>query len=950
MTGVIVMRVLCIVQSEDCKEPGQKRDDSDPVAPLLTYRTLEIAFGAGTKNAGLPVAGLQLRLQSELPLHNALSSTLMCLTLSRHLTSLQTDELEMMESAQAVNLPDALSRHALSQPDAPAIISAVAPPITYRELAQHVAAMRAWLRNAGLGPQQRVAILLPNGSELAVAIATVTCNAVAVPLDPMLTRPEFLELQARVQIDAILTDRESLVPAAWSARHVSGDPAFAGQTLYVCGAPGARSPLDPVADPDSLAMILRSSGTTAQPKLITITHANLAEWADRIRRRLALTPSDRVLCVSPLYYAQGLETSLVTPLVTGGSLAFPPRPEQREVAPDLMHWLDALHPTWLSAGPTFVLDLLDRAATRGGTARHCLRFLQTGGSALPDATRRRLEVTFGVPVLEAYGMSEAGQLASHGWAASQRQHGTSGQPDAGQIAIHSGEGQPLPAGCAGEIVVRGPSLSPGYLDESGQLRPLLNEGWFHTGDLGFIDANGFLVLTGRRSEVINRGGEKISPLEIDMVLRRHPDVVEAAAFTVPHPRLGEDVAAAVVLRPGAQLTRLLLRDFLREHLTSFKVPHRIHIVKRLPKGATGKNNRQALTRKFAYQRQSRNIAPGSTLEHDILTIWKRLLGRKSLNPTDDFFANGGDSLLAVQMRQELEEIIGLNIPDSLMLKATTARQLGEAIVASDPSAHKLLVALRASGSRQPLVFADGDINGGGYYMHRFVQHLGEDRPLWLLRPFDATEAALPSIEAMASHYLSLMREAGLRPPYLLGGHCNGALVAMEVARQAEAAGDAVSLVAIIDPISLNARRPFRALSGILRRLLHVTTRDPALRQTRYNRVMTGMWNATRIPLRQQVRNLVDVLRGVTDDSDRGFDKRMNAYFSAMASYLPSALQAKLVCFIPKESRKRRLFAYRPWRQMGSQFEAVIVPGGHLTCVTTEATTLGTKLRGILSAY
>ena len=847
-------------------------------------------------------------------------------------------------------LPVALRQHAESRPDAPAFVTAVGPAVSYVELVQRVDSMARWLDRAGIHRHHRVAIVLPAGNDLAMAITTVLCNAVAVPLDPAMPRAEFLELLDALRIDAILTIWGDLAPVQWSVRSTCEDSAFGGQSLHVRDA-GSR--LDDGAQRDTgeaLALIVRTSGTTAMPKLVAATHENIAEWGDQMRRRLALTPADRSMCVSPLHYSQALQTALIAPLFSGGSVAFPPRLDQRDDAADTPRWLDELRPTWLSTGPTFLLNLLERSVAGRDELQHSLRFIQTGGSPLRERTRDQLEKLFKVPVLEAYGMSEGGQVAAEGWDPAHRKHASVGRYDPGRLAIVDDQGLELISGTVGNIVVRGPALSPGYIVADGSLQPLLDQGWFKTGDLGFISDDGFLSLTGRRKEIINRGGEKIAPLEIDRALGRHPDVQEAAAFAVPHARLGEDVAAAVVLRTGARVSPSELRGFLRGQLAPFKVPHRIHLVKHLAKGSTGKIDRPVIARQALNGKTLPSIAPGSTLELEIVQLWRRLLQQDSLGPGDDFFASGGDSLLAVQMREELETIVGLKISDTLMLDASTARELAEAIVASDPAADTFLVPLRQRGSRQPLIFVDGDINGGGYYMRRIADQLGEDRPLWLLRPFDATDTPPPPIEVMAGHYLRLMREAGLRPPYLLGGHCNGALLALEVARQAQAAGEQTSLVVMIDPISLNARLTFRLVARAISAVMRLAVRLPERRRELYERAMTSLWNSTRTPLHQQSRNLRALWDGTANAAERAFDRRMNAYFTAMACHLPGKVHARLVCFIPEESRRRRLYAHHPWTGHGLPVESIHVPGGHLTCVTTEARPLATKLREILEAY
>jgi acyl-CoA synthetase (AMP-forming)/AMP-acid ligase II/thioesterase domain-containing protein len=859
----------------------------------------------------------------------------------------------------AASLPSLLRSHAAERPWAPAIVTTLAPPTSYGALAERCAAMGRLLRQAGIGRDGRIAILLPNGGALASALVSLLSHAIAVPLDPRLTDAELGELCARMRLDAMLSDGSSRLPPGRLARRIA--LAEGGERLELCVYGSPRGPAEDRAEtPDSLAMILRTSGTTAQPKLVPLTHGNIVARAKRLQCWLGLTAEDRALCVAPLHYAHGLETAIFAPLAVGGSLACPPPSDQGGSAGHVLDWLADLEPTYYSAGPTFHRMLLDRAQAHGGKPQHSLRLIQSGGAPLPERERADLEAAFGVPVLDAYGLSETGQLAANGWTPTQRRPGTVGRPYDGTVALRGEDGTLLELGVAGtgargEIVARGANVTPGYLDDSGRLLPLLVDGWFRTGDLGTVDADGFLIMAGRLKDIVNRGGEKIAPAEIDQALLRHPDVAEAAAFAVPHARLGEDLAAAVVLRAGAAATPLQLRRYLSERLVPFKVPRRIHLVPQLPKGATGKVSRAALTQQFSERPRQDHGGTTSALEFEVVALWARLLKLDSVDPTDDFFELGGDSLLAVEMRLELERLIGREVPESLLFEAATARQLVNAIVAEDGGAYSALLPLRTEGYRRPFFFFDGDLSGGGYYMRRIAALLEPDRPLWLLRPFELTSGRLPTIEAMAGHHLALLRQAGFRPPFLFGGHCNGALVALETARQAEAAGEAVGLVVMVDPISLNARRPLRGLLRALALHSRLRSRKERKRQDRLGRAMARVWTAVESPpWRRQGEPPSAAVESGAEDADAGFERRnaqrLWVYRQAMASYLPRRVAAKLVCLTASRSWPPRFYAAAPWSRFGGDFEVMPLPGGHLTCLTEEAETLAARLRAVLAAF
>ncbi len=846
-------------------------------------------------------------------------------------------------------LPLLLQERWATHPDAPAILTAGGPTLTCGGLAARTASMGQLLSQAGTPRSGYVVILLENGSELAAALVSVIAHAVAVPLDPRLTAREMAELQARIGFAAILTIRGRAVPDGWMAQQEF--PGIDGAPLVLFSYQSRPAEATAAADADSLALVYRTSGTTQYPKLVPVRHRDLMARIERISRWLSLTSGDRALGVAKLHYCHGLETTLLSPLAVGGHIVCPWRLDTGEAGGTIVEWLMTLQPTYFSAGPASLIDLLERITAAGGPPAHSLRFVQTGGAPLPERAHRALEEKLRVPLLVAYGLTEIGQLSSNAWLEEGRREGTVGRPDPGAVALLGEDGNPVAPGAVGEVAIQGTGLATGYLDEAGHPQPILEKGWFHTGDLAQLDDAGFLTLTGRIKDIINRGGEKISPLEIDAVLLRHPDVVEAAAFPVPHQRLGEDVSAAVVLRSGSEVTAQQLRHFLRDELVLFKIPRRIEILERLPKGNTGKILRAALTQQFSARPEPAGDRKIYTpLESQIIELWARLLGRETVNPTDEFFEIGGDSLLAVQMLLELEQLTGQKLPEAVMFDAATPRQLADAFLAGDFGAQSKLIPIRSDGHKPALIFFDGDLNGGGYYVRRIAANLDEGRPLWVLRPFEADGERLPSYEDMGAHYLSLLREAGLNPPYLFGGYCNGALMAIEVARQAEASGAMVDLIVMIDPVSLNARPLFRGLFRTTDLIVRTFTRDATIRRKRFERIMAKLWGLAMSP-RHTLRRLfsgkiIDMYRG-----DRlEFANRMALYHVAMASYIPSRTAARIVCITPQGSIDELIYDNRPWTRFGRSHRVINVPGNHQSCLTnSESNAVVVGLRSVLGS-
>ena len=397
---------------------------------------------------------------------------------------------------------------------------------------------------------------------------------------------------------------------------------------------------------------------------------------ERLQTWFDLTPQDRSLNVSPVYYSHALTTTVLPPLLTGGSVGFPANPTNVDVT----EWFGDLQPTWYSAGPTLHLAVLEKCEQRSDTrAVHSLRFVSSAGAPLSVDVLGRLRTVLGAPVLEHYGSSETAQIATNRVAAGLSKPGTCGKPWPGIVKIVDDDGAELPPGGRGEVIVGGPSVTSGYLNAPELNGAMFAGGWFHTGDIGSIDADGFLSLHGRTKELINRGGEKISPLEIDHALMLHPDVAEAAACAVPHPRLGDDVAAAVVLRPGAGVTAEQLREFLGERLATFKVPRRIAILDALPKGLSGKVQRKQLSDIIA-KGSGQSVSLESRLHADLLQLWKKVLKTDDISLDDDFFDKGGDSLLAMDMSVELGRLLGKELPEGILFEAPTIRDLTKKLV------------------------------------------------------------------------------------------------------------------------------------------------------------------------------------------------------------------------------------------------------------------------------
>jgi len=488
---------------------------------------------------------------------------------------------------------------AAGKSDAPAILAPGRDPLTYGELRTVVGRIAGQLDALGLTPHDRVAIVLPNGPDMAAAFLAVASCAAAAPLNPKYRRDEFRLYFEDLQPKALITrdgDAEEAHAASPDGTHhvcLAGS----GADLGICEHSAALAPVEPeFAGAGDCALLLHTSGTTAHPKVVPLTQRNLAVSASNVSASLALTESDLCLNVMPLFHIHGLVGGLLAPLSAGGAVACTPGFD----AFKFFQWMDELRPTWCTAVPTMHHMILSRARRNADVIRRApLRFLRSSSASLPPPVMEGLEQVFGVPVIEAYGMTEAShQMASNPLPPSTRKPGSVGKGVNVDIAIMDAEGNMMPGGERGEVVIKGANVIAGYENNPEANLKAFTDGWFRTGDQGYLDADGYLFLTGRLKEIINRGGEKISPREVDEVLLQHPAIAEAVAFAIPHKKLGEDVAAAVVLVAGTSLTDRDVRDYAGDHLADYKVPRKIVMVDRIPKGPTGKVQRVSLARQL----------------------------------------------------------------------------------------------------------------------------------------------------------------------------------------------------------------------------------------------------------------------------------------------------------------------------------------------------------------
>jgi len=424
--------------------------------------------------------------------------------------------------------------------DANAIGAPDRPWLTYGGLRSLSASVRTQLNAAGVGRGDRVAIVLPNGPEMASAFVTIAQTCTTAPLNPAYREDEY-----------------------------------------------------------AFYLDLHTSGTTSRPKIVPLLQSNVAASAANIAQSLALTSDDRCMNVMPLFHIHGLIAAVSATLKAGGQVWCAPGFD----ALKFFSWMADAKPTWYTAVPTMHQAILSRAKRNADTiAEVPLRFLRSSSASLPPPVFNDLVATFNAPVIEGYGMTEAThQMASNPLPPRAQKPGSVGV-EAGPLVRIAHEIENKLVDGTGEICISGDNVTPGYEGnpEANEKNFFEAEGrrWFRTGDQGAFDDEGYLSLTGRLKEIINRGGEKVSPLEVDAILLDSPDVAQVVTFALPHPKLGEEVAAAVVLTEGSDATEATIRDYAKSRMADFKAPRKIVLMDEIPKGATGKMQRIGMAEKL----------------------------------------------------------------------------------------------------------------------------------------------------------------------------------------------------------------------------------------------------------------------------------------------------------------------------------------------------------------
>ncbi len=842
---------------------------------------------------------------------------------------------------QPATMFEIVRRWADRMPDAPALVELDREPLTYAALAEVAADFQCALASHGIGRNDRVAVVHAGGADMAAVIVGIwTCGA-AVPLNPAYTVGEFAIYFRDLNVNAVVVDAALDSPARRAAERL-GLPVLdvdrqadsaAGMVRLAPGIRPVGRDVEPAGLMD-LATVLATSGTTSHSKTVPLRHWELwFKYANAVTS-LELTPQDRCLNLMPLFHGHGINTGLGICLWSGGSTIMLPKFDIGTFADHI----EMLTPTWYTGSFTFHHQILGHAdRLKPVVAASRIQFARSGSGALDAEIGEKIEKALAIPVIQTYSTTETGMIASNPRPPRRRHHGSVGLPASDGVAIMGDDGDLLPPGQHGEVVVSGDCVFEGYENDPAANAAAFSGEWFRTGDQGMIDDDGYLFLTGRIKEIINRGGEKITPSEIEQALIKHPEVASATVFPVPHPTLGEEVAVAVVPEKGAVISDEILARFVAKGLTAFKVPRRFVFVDAIPKGPTGKINRRDLAAAFALDGaarvstpdESKPAASATPFEATLQRLWAETLGVEAVGLQDDFFLLGGDSLQAVELFFAIEDEIGKRLPRSILFEAGTVAEMAARIAAETPS--PCIVPIQPAGDRPPF-FCIHDQNGDVLNFRDLARHMGERQPFYGIQCVGLDGEAVPFIrmDDMAAHYLREIRKIQPNGPYYIGGYSFGGRVAYAIAQKLRAANEDVGLLALLDTYYLAGRK-------------NVGLRGWAAR----HRDRLGKLGAAEIPgyLAQRLRNAGETLRvsararsvnAVWQFCDRrGLDIPRFLRYPAAANDIirrtdrPQPYDGDVLFFQAELPALRHADIHEGWRRIvNGRFEVRPVPGRH----------------------
>jgi len=809
--------------------------------------------------------------------------------------------------AIAVTMPEILRLRADRLSEGIAILSPGRTPMTNRELVRQAEAICLDLRAAGITRSDRVALALPSGPEMASAFLAVASACGCAPLNSAGTADEFRYYLENLRAAAIILPpgdspaREAAQDLGIKIIELVAEPQNAVGSFHLEFARASRAAAQDEAKLNDIALLLYTSGTTSRAKLVPLSHRNLIASARNVAAPLDLTAADRCLNFMPMYHGHSLLGCIWATIASGGELVC----TKGFSAVNFFDWLNEFKPTWYSAVPTLHQAIVARAKQLGiEQFRSSLRLVRSASSSLPPPVMASIETLFGAPLLEAYGMTEAGhQIACNPRPPKVRKPGSVGLPMGMQVEIMSSSGELLPCGEIGEIVLKGDSVFSAYAENEAATAEAFHGGWFRTGDQGQFDSDGYLFITGRLKEIINRGGELVAPREIEEILLQHPAVAEAIAFAIPDKRVGEEIGAAVSLRPGNEVRENVLREFLSRRLSALKLPRKLLLVPTIPKTEVGKPDRiraaERLGLLFAETAAKSRVErkqPRNEIEKLLLERWRRLLQLDEISIDDDFFDLGGDSLALVMMIADFEVTLGVRLDVIDLLEAATVAGLANLLQRGVNSGEKRrLFLIKPEGRREPLFLI-----GAGPRQQDLAYRLPPDLPVMgcLFHDFSKLPPSV-RVEDIAAMHVRTIRAEQRIGPYFLGGWSGQGTIAYEVAQQLRAAGESVPLLVLFDSSFTRAATARAVLSEYVSKVwlhLKLISKMSPKALSAYLSEQLSWWRQRLAGWRKRLR--LDLLRAMRSES--GVPATVDAFImienEAISCYVPRPYDGDVLLF------------------------------------------------------
>lgn len=869
---------------------------------------------------------------------------------------------------------DALAALARTQPNAPALHVPGRISLTYEELGQHAHYVQQNLENWGFTRGNVIVGVIPSRPEMAIACMLLPSSSTFAPMGSDLTLEEYVQLLVRMRAAAVVMPKGTNHCVSKAAKEVGiaeielvSDPrAPAGLFQLELTGKGKSRQRTPTAPPE-IDYILTSSGTTGRPKLVPSTHRQTLLYAKAAGEWLKYSPKDIACHLMPIHSGNGLRSSLINPLLSGMSVLCLPEGDVKA----FFGALEKYRPTCLNAGFSVHRAILRNLSEhREAVKQSRFRFLRSGSGALRHEEIEGLEQGFEAPVLVSLSSVEA-PISHDPLPPRRRKPGAAGLEFINEVATIDTAGQISQESSRGEIVVRGPLVFRGYLDDAELTSASFVGDWFRTGDLGHVDEEGYVHLSGRLKEIINRGGEKISPAEIDAVIESHAQIREAASFGISHPTLGEEVIAAAVRQPHGTIEEPQLLEYVGQRMMPARVPRRIYFVDRLPRNTNGKVLRHELpklldgSKKESALAPPANEAPLTALETAIAGIWTSLLPVRNVKADDNFFLIGGDSLYGLQLVIELKRFFGIDLPiRSLFGEATTLRgmaqtiemlrkQSSEAPTAVSPTSNRV-VTFNRDGSKPPFFFLHGGYAAG----LKIAQHLGAEQPFHLLLPPGLCGEPVPStIETLASYHAQTLLAVQPHGPYRLGGFCSGGIIAFEMAQQLQRRGEKVELLVVIDAFLRNTRLSFadRVLLRVVRLLNLDSERqlDVFVRWLGFIQAFSDLSGFQRIKFllgKLTYRSSVSVSGSTREHESnrlRDVEQESAHYRRMLTGYIPHEYHGCVAVLRCEWGRYAPDELIDAWRKLVPKAQMYSIPGDHLTCLSDHNEALSERLKAWL---